>query len=74
MITYKTEDEAIEAAKKAVVDSDDYVEFAGQNCDDDNNCPGWDGESSRCVCGNRRVYWSAYKDDKGEFYAVALAD
>jgi hypothetical protein len=29
-------------------------DFYGQNCDD---CPGWDGQSNRCECGNRRVAW-----------------
>lgn len=34
-------------------------DFDGWNCDDleDNTCGGWDGESRRCECGNRRVYW-----------------
>lgn len=30
------------------------IRFDGQNCDE---CPGWDGLSRRCECGNRRVYW-----------------
>lgn len=30
------------------------IEFEGMNCDD---CPGWNGISNRCDCGNRRVYW-----------------
>ena len=29
-------------------------DFSGQNCED---CDGWDGESNRCNCGNRRVDW-----------------
>lgn len=34
----------------------DLVEdFDGKNCDE---CPGWDGSSRRCECGNRRVSWS----------------
>ena len=31
-----------------------YLPFNGMNCDD---CEGWDGESRRCQCGNRRVSW-----------------
>lgn len=31
-------------------------DFAGKNCDE---CPGWDGDSHRCDCGNRRVSWVA---------------
>jgi hypothetical protein len=34
-----------------------YFEFSGQNCDDP--CQGWDGDSRRCECGNRRVSWSS---------------
>ena len=29
-------------------------DFSGKNCED---CDGWDGESKRCNCGNRRVDW-----------------
>jgi hypothetical protein len=32
------------------------MEFDGQNCD--GPCSGWDGESNRCSCGNRRVCWT----------------
>lgn len=71
---YKTEDEAIEAARKAVVESDDFTDFMGQNCDDEAGCSGWDGESSRCCCGNRRVYWSSYQNEDGTYYAIAVAD
>lgn len=31
---------------------DDYCE----------GCSGWDGESKRCGCGNRRVSWSSHGD------------
>ena len=31
-----------------------FIPFCGNNCDD---CMGWDGESKRCECGNRRVSW-----------------
>jgi hypothetical protein len=33
----------------------EYYDFSGQNCD--GPCPGWDGSSRRCACGNRRVSW-----------------
>ena len=33
----------------------DFITFDGHNCEDD--CPGWDGESRRCCCDNRRVDW-----------------
>jgi hypothetical protein len=55
-------------------DADSFVEVLGaDSCDDawddDNSCPGWDGYSRRCGCGNRRVYW-AVDDD----WAYAAAD
>lgn len=51
-------------------------DFKGNNCDgwhspdseseseseSVHGCSGWDGDSTRCNCGNRRVYWN----DKGE--------
>jgi hypothetical protein len=74
MKTYKTEDEAIAAAKESV---DGFTDFDGMNCDDwlpdGEFCAGWDGESRRCDCGNRRVYWAIYRSDDGGFYAVAEA-
>jgi len=40
-----------------------YISFHGDdNCED---CPGWDGFSHRCECGNRRMEWY---DEDGEFY------
>lgn len=39
-----------------IKESDTLIEFNGQNCDD---CAGWDGESRRCDCGNRRVSWES---------------
>lgn len=40
----------------------EFHPFSGQNCgncldDDELECRGWDGESHRCECGNRRVNW-----------------
>jgi len=49
----------------------DYIPFEGWNCFDleDNYCSGWDQESRRCDCGNRRVYWEELED--GTKVAVA---
>ena len=49
--------------------------FYGHNCNyfkhyDEEKCIGWDGCSSRCYCGNRRVAWFL-NDDKTEIYAKA---
>jgi hypothetical protein len=33
----------------------DYVDFSGQNCEDE--CNGWNPGERRCQCGNRRVSW-----------------
>jgi len=63
---HKTENEAIAAAKEA---AGGLTDFYGQNCDD---CHGWDGESRRCECGNRRVYWETNEVAEG-FYAYAQA-
>jgi len=40
--------------------NEEFFSFDGHNCEDwDENepCLGWDGESRRCNCGNRRVDW-----------------
>lgn len=46
-----------------------YHEFGGDdNCE---NCKGWDGESHRCDCGNRRLYWAkdySFSFDKSDNY------
>lgn len=42
--------------KAALKETKSLTNFDGMNCDD---CPGWDGESRRCQCGNRRVSWSS---------------
>jgi hypothetical protein len=74
MSEYKTEEEAIagEIAKNT------YHNFDGMNCndfldEDAEECAGWDGMGSRCDCGNRRVYWETYKDNKGNFHAFGVA-
>lgn len=44
-------DEAIAKAKEG-----GFRSFGGDDwCE---NCKGWDGDSRRCDCGNRRVYWT----------------
>lgn len=52
----------------------DFIEFNGWNCHDigtpeNDACRGWDGESRRCDCGNRRVCWES--DDEETVYAQA---
>jgi hypothetical protein len=73
--TYDTEEEAIAAAKANAKDC--MIDFDGQNCadswDEGANCMGWDGESHRCDCGNRRVYWETSRNSEGKFYAYAMA-
>lgn len=32
-----------------------------KNCDGGKDCS-WDGESRRCQCGNRRMYWETWDD------------
>lgn len=60
---------------KALEDKDFYIDFEGFNCDevDDNECPGWDGHSHRCECGNRRVSWEIEEDGENKFIAIARA-
>jgi len=75
---FKTADEAIKAAEKANEMSDNYIIFDGMNCNDylsadGVECEGWDGESRRCECGNRRVYWATYGDNTSGFIAYAEA-
>lgn len=43
-----------------IAESGNLTEFNGQNCEE---CDGWDGESRRCDCGNRRVGWDWYECD-----------
>lgn len=53
-----------------------YVEFNGMNCEDwDDNayCAGWDGESRRCQCGNRRVGWETEEQEPGRWAAYGEA-
>ncbi len=71
-MNYDSEQEAID---NALADHGYQEDFDGKNCDDisDNECAGWDGESRRCDCGNRRVYWEPHQDSNGKFYVVATA-
>ena len=75
--TFDTPELAEAAAIKYAYDNF-LIPFDGQNCndyleDDEPECGGWDGESRRCSCGNRRVYWDIQKvGDK--FVAEATAD
>lgn len=48
-------------------------EFEGQNCNDYGDCDGWDGESRRCDCGNRRVYWATLEISDGKWQCWAEA-
>ncbi len=68
---YDTEDEAISNALKDYGWQDD---FSGKNCEDFGSvCAGWDGESRRCECGNRRVYWCPEQNSDGKWYVFAEA-
>ena len=65
-----------EAIDQALAMSGGLVSFEGQNCNDylsegEAECSGWDGESRRCECGNRRVSWEVYRDDSGDGVSVA---
>ncbi len=48
---------ALKIAAQAVITRQTgcWNNFSGQTCEEP--CRGWDGESSRCDCGNRRVSW-----------------
>jgi hypothetical protein len=53
-------DEKIEQIKKKIKESGCKLSFNGDDsCED---CEGWDGESNRCECGNRRVCWESDGD------------
>ncbi len=72
MTGYDSE-ELAEAAIKVIIDQGGVDTFDGQNCDDfDQVCLGWDGESRRCSCGNRRVTWNVFEMN-GKWYFNAEA-
>ena len=73
---YATEQEALAAL--LAQGEDGWIEFDGQNCNDyldtdEAECEGWDGESRRCSCGNRRVSAYASKNPDGTWPAYAEA-
>ena len=77
---YASEELARAAADEKSADMEknwDIVEFGDHNCadawDEGENCDGWDGNSKRCQCGNRRVDWAFTEYPKGiwSFYAEA---
>lgn len=55
-----TDEEWAAIARK--MDGQWLIDFDGKNCED---CGGWDGESRRCSCGNRRVVWEFDRDSDG---------
>ena len=66
-----------EARQKAYASSiaafDDY-DFEGWNCNEyEDVCSGWDGVSTRCNCGNRRVEWIAEETEEPGVYEVYAA-
>lgn len=76
-ISYKTEEEALVAGGKYARENGP-IEFDGMNCndyleDEQEECDGWDGESRRCNCGNRRVSLEIGKNSDGSFYVMACA-
>lgn len=80
MATYATRQEAeaaAEARSAELKESQDTIDFDGQNCADaweeGETCDGWDGNDRRCECGNRRVGWAFDEYPKGvwSFYAEA---
>lgn len=59
----KTRNKKIKEYIKVNGNDEGYISFDGDDyCED---CPGWDGFSHRCECGNRRMDWY---DEDGEFY------
>lgn len=51
-----------EIDRKEAEIGDEYIDFSGQNCEDE--CAGWNPKDRRCQCGNRRVSWTdGYSSD-----------
>jgi hypothetical protein len=74
MTEYKTAKDAIAAE----IEKDIYHDFDGMDCNDyldhdAKECCGWDGVNLRCDCGNHRVLWDTYKDNKGNYHAFGVA-
>lgn len=57
--------EEIYKKQKELAETQTFIDFNGNNCEDF-PCRGWDGQSHRCDCGNRRVSWSSH--DNGDFF------
>lgn len=66
---FATEAEALQNFKETI-DEQGFIDFDGQNCSDynDDACAGWDGESRRCCCGNRRVFMSTVNTKDGWYW------
>lgn len=72
--TYE-EEEAIYDKLIAECSGGECFEFDGDDyCED---CAGWDGESHRCECGNRRMSWEGNKfckkDGTVDYYIIPTA-
>jgi hypothetical protein len=70
-MSFKTEQEAINDMKQ-----NGCYSFRGMNCNDypdDIQCSGWDGESYRCDCGNRRVNLCTEQRSDGTWFAYGQA-
>jgi hypothetical protein len=50
-------DDLVKTTVEAIKNGGDYVELEYYICEGD-GCKGWDGDSNRCDCGNRRLNWS----------------
>jgi hypothetical protein len=72
---FKTEAEARQDFQDCLERNGGLVDFDGKNCNElDRDCGGWDGESRRCDCGNRRVYLlvqQSKSDNLWRWYAEA---
>ncbi len=64
------------AIEKCMAEGGPFAFGGSDDCD--SGCQGWDGESHRCQCGNRRVSWatwSRFEDfDTGNFHIYAEAN
>jgi len=61
-----------EVTRKEAEIGNDYIDFSGQNCEDE--CDGWNPADRRCQCGNRRVCWDdGYYSDFRDMIIYAAA-
>ena len=66
------DDIAVEEEIARMRDEQAWLDFADKNCE--GPCMGWDGQNSRCQCGNRRVNWTrgyGHSFEKPYVYAEA---